>query len=82
MFKYGYASLLAEIAVRYFTSHNDVMSYKRYVYYWYLVMGIPQLQVTSEFSWDRDIYAEHWCFPCCKPEWDVEQLDGKLNETP
>ena len=36
-------------------------------------MGIPQLQVTSEFSWDRDIYAEHWYFLCCKPERDVEQ---------
>ena len=29
-------------------------------------MGIPQLQVTSEFSWDRDIYVEPWCFLCCK----------------
>ena len=46
---------------------------KRFVYYWYLVMGIPQSQVTSEFSWDRDIYVEPWCFLCCKPERDVEQ---------
>ena len=46
---------------------------KRFVYYWYLVMGIPQSQVTTEFSWDRDIYVEHWCFLCCKPERDVEQ---------
>ena len=36
-------------------------------------MGIPQLQMTSEFSWDRDIYAGPWCFLCCKPERDVEQ---------
>ena len=56
-----------------FTSHNDIMSYKRYVYYWYLVMGIPQLQVTSELSWDRDIGVEPWCFLWCKPERDVEQ---------
>ena len=56
-----------------FTSHNDVMSYKRFVYYWYLLMGIPQLQVTSEFYWDRDIYVEPWCFLCCKPKRDVEQ---------
>ena len=43
---------------------------KRFVYYWYLV---PQSQVTSEFSWDRDIYVEPWCFLCCKPERDVER---------
>ena len=55
------------------TSHNEVMSYKRFVYYLYLVMGIPQSQVTSEFSWDRDICVEPWCFLCCKPERDVEQ---------
>ena len=46
---------------------------KRFVYYWYLVMGIPQSQVTSEFSWDRDIYVEPWCFLCCKPDRYVDQ---------
>ena len=56
---------------------------KRFVYYWYLVMGIPQSQVTSEFSWDRDIYVEPWCFRCCKPnEMLNKQLCGQLNETP